>query len=815
MRPVLLEFAGFGSFREAARVDFADADYFAVVGPTGAGKSTVIDALTFALYGTVARWDDRRTVTFALPPGGARATVRLVFDLGGRRYSVVRELRRAPGGAVGARGARLERWLDPGAAPADGPAAVELLAADSRVTPAVERLLGLPFEHFRVCVVLPQGQFAQFLHARPGDRQRILVKLLGLDVYEAVGRAAGAEATAAGQRAELLGEQVGELADATAEAGRAAGLRLAEVAGLVTTVQAELPRLRAAAETAVRAQDGAARLIAERDALGWLTIPEETAALAARATRAAAQVTPAAAALALAEQADSAAREALATGGDRSTLEKARAGYDELADLAAAIPTARGQVADAAAGLARARSAATRTVRVARDARHRWEAAVRVALAAGLRPHLAVGQPCPVCEQEVGHPPPPLEVPAVAAAEAALEQSEHSADAARQARDEAAGAHRAATAALTALADRNAARRSALAAAGTPPAEVVAGRLAEAGRRALAARTADAALRAARATRDRADRERQRVAGRLGRAWAILDAARDPLVVLGAPPLPRDDLAAAWRRLTDWSGAQAASRERDLVDAGAAARAARAALAGEEDRVIKLLAGAGVELPDDRPVGLAAEPAVVAALGQARAVVDRLAERRALAERLTAARDEAGRDRTVAHGLAGLLRADGFPRWLVGAALDLLVTDASAILAELSGGRFDLAHEAGSFEVIDHHDADARRPVKTLSGGETFQASLALALALSAQLATMAATGAATPESLILDEGFGTLDDVTLETVAGTLENLAAAQGRMVGLVTHHPALAARVPVRYRVSRDHHTSRVAREDPGA
>ncbi|MGF7236571.1 MAG: SbcC/MukB-like Walker B domain-containing protein, partial [Frankia sp.] len=229
---------------------------------------------------------------------------------------------------------------------------------------------------------------------------------------------------------------------------------------------------------------------------------------------------------------------------------------------------------------------------------------------------------------------------------------------------------------------------------------------------------------------------------------------------------------------------------------------------------IKLLAGAGVELPSDRPVAVAAEPAVVAAHERARAAVTRLAERQALAERLTAGRDEANRERTVAHGLAGLLRADGFPRWLVGAALDLLVADASAILAELSGGRFDLAHEAGSFEVVDHHDADARRPVKTLSGGETFQASLALALALSAQVATMGATGAPHPESIILDEGFGTLDDATLETVAATLETLAAARGCMVGLVTHHPALAARVPVRYRVSRDHGTSRVEREDPG-
>ena len=91
--------------------------------------------------------------------------------------------------------------------------------------------------------------------------------------------------------------------------------------------------------------------------------------------------------------------------------------------------------------------------------------------------------------------------------------------------------------------------------------------------------------------------------------------------------------------------------------------------------------------------------------------------------------------------LGELLRSDGFPRWLVASALDTLVADASASLIELSGGQFELTHADGEFLVVDHADADARRPVKTLSGGETFQASLALALALSDQLSGLAASG--------------------------------------------------------------------------
>ena len=157
--------------------------------------------------------------------------------------------------------------------------------------------------------------------------------------------------------------------------------------------------------------------------------------------------------------------------------------------------------------------------------------------------------------------------------------------------------------------------------------------------------------------------------------------------------------------------------------------------------------------------------------------------------------------------LGNLLRSNQFPEWLEAAALDTLVADASLRLAELSNGQFELTHRNGEFFVIDHADADSQRGVRTLSGGETFQASLALALALSTQLSSMAAAGAARLDSIFLDEGFGTLDESTLEIVAATLESLAQGD-RMVGVVTHVAALAERVPVRFVVNRDSRTSSI-------
>ena len=163
--------------------------------------------------------------------------------------------------------------------------------------------------------------------------------------------------------------------------------------------------------------------------------------------------------------------------------------------------------------------------------------------------------------------------------------------------------------------------------------------------------------------------------------------------------------------------------------------------------------------------------------------------------------------------LGRLLRSDRFERWLCGEALDSLVAEASVTLMELSGQQYELDRDdRNDLVVIDYQDAAASRPVHTLSGGETFQASLALALALSRQVVQLSA-GVRDLNSMFLDEGFGTLDPETLDTVATTLERLAADKDRMVGLVTHVAALAERVPVRFVVSRDGATSALRREGP--
>jgi exonuclease SbcC len=327
-----------------------------------------------------------------------------------------------------------------------------------------------------------------------------------------------------------------------------------------------------------------------------------------------------------------------------------------------------------------------------------------------------------------------------------------------------------------------------------------------------ATRVADAELRAARAAQRTADTGAAVVEREVAAARGALRSARDPLVPLGAPAVQDGadgELLAAWTALVGWAAGEAAARDERLAAARVAVTEAEESRDRVERRLAEDLAGHGVVAAP--PLSRSALPAGAAAVERARAAFDRIVERRAQAGKLLADRDEAEGAQQVAHMLGRLLRSDGFPRWLVASALDALVADASVSLAELSGGQFELTHADGEFLVIDHADADARRPVKTLSGGETFQASLALALALSAQMSGLAAKGAARLESIFLDEGFGTLDEANLEVVAATLEALATRGDRVVGVITHVPALAERVPVRYAVRRDQRTSSVTRE----
>ncbi|MCA1185418.1 SMC family ATPase [Saccharopolyspora sp. 6T] len=265
------------------------------------------------------------------------------------------------------------------------------------------------------------------------------------------------------------------------------------------------------------------------------------------------------------------------------------------------------------------------------------------------------------------------------------------------------------------------------------------------------------------------------------------------------------------------------SRRTELADALTRAEqrraTAQAALGGEE------LFG----IDADTEVGLdaAAEAATTAREAAERAAItaQRVEQReqdvRRPATRLRAAWDELGpalAEHAELEALADVVNGRGqnarkmsLRSYVLAARLEEVAVTATRRLRRMSDGRYSFVHSdaAGArgtrgglgLDVLDDYSGQTRS-AKTLSGGESFMASLSLALGLADVVA--AETGGALLDTLFIDEGFGTLDANTLDLVMDTLDELRAG-GRVIGLVSHVDEMRQRIGVRLRIrkSRDH------------
>lgn len=175
---------------------------------------------------------------------------------------------------------------------------------------------------------------------------------------------------------------------------------------------------------------------------------------------------------------------------------------------------------------------------------------------------------------------------------------------------------------------------------------------------------------------------------------------------------------------------------------------------------------------------------------------------------------EAENETRLAAELRKLLGAE-FTDYLSEGAIQALMRDASSHLQRLTQNRysFKIEYKRRTIEllIVDHEDQQRARPTHSLSGGETFLASLAIALALSQSFREVATGKAAktSTECLILDEGFGTLDREGLQLVTETLQELRGQEGRMVGIITHVEEVAAAMPTRIEVRKGSRSSTIA------
>ena len=342
MRLHMLELQAFGPYATVQRIDFerlAISGLFLLEGPTGSGKTTILDAITFALYGGLsvdASGTDRLHSDFAGPE--VEPSVTCEFSLSGVRYRITRvpehrrRKKRGEGFTTQASRVHLERC--------DGGGWVSLSSNKAEAGTMITEAVGLTREQFTQVMLLPQGEFASFLRAKDDARRELLTKLFGTGLYDritaeldrrryealrqrerssqAISDAVSAAAEAAGLSAEARAETL-----ALSRAER--GTRLKETAeSLAATVAVTADGLHLAAEhvTSAMAADEKAKELASRmtrltRALAELREHESTrpehGGRAARlaAARQADPVRPLLAALADAETAVGQARDAL------------------------------------------------------------------------------------------------------------------------------------------------------------------------------------------------------------------------------------------------------------------------------------------------------------------------------------------------------------------------------------------------------------------------------------------------------------------------------------------------------------------------
>nr|WP_300339327.1 SMC family ATPase [Actinomyces sp.] len=199
---------------------FATSGRFLLTGPTGAGKTTIIDAIVFALYGDVSGDKDssKDRIRSRLAGPGTETVVELVFSTSAGTYRVRRtpayERLKLRGSGTTTQKASLKVWrlADPA-----GQVSEDATLRPDEAGPELVRAIGLSREQFTQTIVLPQGKFATFLRASSDERHRLLRDVFGTRVYDELQEELRRRSLAARGQAEQSRQRLRAAAEAFAE----------------------------------------------------------------------------------------------------------------------------------------------------------------------------------------------------------------------------------------------------------------------------------------------------------------------------------------------------------------------------------------------------------------------------------------------------------------------------------------------------------------------------------------------------------------------------------------------------------------------
>lgn len=909
MRPLKLTMSAFGPYAGEcvlALDRLGETGLYLITGDTGAGKTTIFDAIAFALYGE-ASGDTRQAKTFRSKYAGAGTPtfVELDFLCGGERYTV----RRSPGYERPKQRGEGTIFQNPDATLVCG---AQLVTGPRAVDAAVRDLLGVDREQFTSIVMLAQGEFQKLLLADTGGRMEIFRRIFGTGRYEKLQSRLKEQARQAREKFDQKNREIrGQLARVASplgddtlagkvEAARTGALPDAETLPLLAELlerdgeeQKKLEAEKAAAEQKLtgltgdiaRGEEGEklrAALRKNEAALQELAPALERARCAAGQAQETAEGENAlrgkAAALSaklgeydrleelekgkraleaslgrreeklqLEEAEQVRRRELLERNRQRRTAlqaapeeaAKAQAALVELEQTAERLAELRQGFQTLAEGRRACQRAQENYLRAAAEAGRldeRYRALRRAYLdaqAGVLARRLEPGQPCPVCGS-TDHPR-PASLPQSAPGEAELKRVEKQAVEARRAESAASGEAQRLGGGLE-EAERGLRQR----------ASELLPELAEATPEAVDSRRAALApaLAAARdALRQAGERqkEREKLDGLIPRQERETEAGADRLAEEKKQiALLRQDMQGKAEQIStlragleyggrgealgaaaDWT-----TQAENLKAARERAAAALAELEREQSGLERAVRTCREQLRDapapdldalrSRRAELSAQAREMEAA--LRALYTRLEVNGGIAQALDAlypALDKA-QDRLVllnslsqtANGELGGREKIKLEAFVQGAYFDRVLARANTRFMVMSRGQYELRRRDSGLgrqsqsgldlEVVDHYNGSTR-DVRTLSGGETFQASLSLALGLADEVQSSAVKGVQL-DTMFVDEGFGSLDQEALGQALDALGRLT--QNRLVGLISHVGELRERIDRQIVVKKD-------------
>lgn len=916
MKPLVLTMCAFGPYAGEERVDFTafgGRGLFLISGPTGAGKTTVFDGISYALFGTAsgsARGDDCLRSDFAPPDTETR--VSLEFEHRGKRYTITRKpAQKRPkkrGGGETEETASVE--FDLGS---------RVITRRGEADAAIEALLGINGDQFRQIVMIAQGEFLRLLLAKSDERMAILGRIFDTrrfaDLQQRLKRAYAAKAADADEDRKMalaaldrvkvpdeladeweelksnvyfaertdefvssliarFGAEKNEIARLLEDADKedkALAVRLDRLNGYnkcvrehEIAVKASETALGALGDAEIRRRNiearagerdvAAAEAAAIRDALPAYDEYETARAAAVEAEKAAAEADKSAkealVRLEIAEKKKREADERISSLGnaDAEYAECAaaeRAAGDKLAaltELNTRLSEVRAAERDAAAAAERA-DAAIELMRRAAEEHARAYGLFLASQAGILAAKLRDGERCPVCGS-FDHPSPAAIAEGAPSEErvnelrAAEERAREEADKAAKISSEAINGRDRKVAVflseLTKLSGREIVREDAdrvltesLAAQQTEHEDLVRALSVKAD----AVRSRKEAVKASEEAAQEVEKLRAAESGIKTRASELKENAlrirgvADGSAKMLKYPGKRD----AERRLAELTATVSGiDRERKAADeaygnAQKAKAAADEAEKGARRRMDELAGELGAEsgrladgsAENDRKTELdgmrkslkeRSEKLAAELDGAERALDDYRARRAALAEKekLVSALKELS---DVANGEMKGQRKVSFEVYAQQVYFDMILAEANKRLRVMTDGRYVLVRQERAADnrfksglELDVYDAwtGRTRTVRSLSGGESFKASLALALGLSDVVQNY--SGGVQLDTMFIDEGFGTLDPESLDKAMDIISELACGN-RLVGVISHVEGLKERIDRRITVEK--------------